>query len=323
MLSELKFVQGAVAKKDFLPALTHFCIENGTVRGYNGIIALSSPIPFDICCKPKAETLVKAIRNCNDTIALSMTNAGRLSIKSGGFKAFVDCVEGETPHVEPEGDRLEIDGAALLAGIKAVEPFVADDASRKWANGILIKDQSAFATNNVVLVEYWTGSAFPVPINIPRQAIKEILRIDEAPEYAQTDGNSFTLHFSGKRWIRTQLLTTEWPDITRILDKSSKQRPINEDLFRALEVVAPFSDKMGRITFHEGKVCTSLVEGEGANYEVEGLDCPGSYNVEMLASLKDVAHTIDFSSYPGPCLFHGDRLRGAIIGLRQLGNDAK
>ncbi len=318
MLADLKFVQGAVAKKDFLPALTHFCIENGTVRGYNGIIALSSSIPFDISCKPKAESLVKAIRNCTDTITLSMTKAGKLSIKSGAFKAHIECVEGETPHVEPVGDRMDINGEALLLGIKAVQEFIADDASRPWANGVLIKDQSIFATNNVILVEYWTGVNFPTPINLPRQAIKEILRINEAPEYAQTDGNSFTLHYSNKRWIRSQLLSTEWPDLSRLLDKPSNQLPINPELFKGLEVVGPFADKMGRITFHNGTVCTSLVEGDGANYEIEGFNFEGSYNVDMLASLHGVAQTIDFSLYPGPCLFQGDRLRGAIIGLRQL-----
>lgn len=318
MLQELKFVQGSVAKKDFLPALTHFCIENGTVRGYNGIIALSSPIPFDIACKPKGDQLVKAIRNCNDTIALSMTKAGRLSIKSGGFKAFVECVEGETAHVEPEGGRIDIDGASLLAAIKAVSPFVADDASRPWANGILIKGQSVFATNNVILVEYWTGIDFPIVVNLPRQAVKEILRIDEAPEYAQTTENSLTLHYGNKRWIRTQLLSTEWPDLSKVLERESAQEPIPEGLFQALENIAPFTDKMGRVTFYEGTICTSLVEGEGANYDVRGLTHAGSYNVDMLASLNGIAHTIDFSAYPGPCIFHGERLRGAIIGLRQI-----
>lgn len=88
MLKELKFVQGAVAKKDLLPAMTHFAIEGGHVRSYNGTLALSSPIPFDIDCKPKAGPLVQAIANCNDTVTLSMTPAGKLRIQSGKFWAF-------------------------------------------------------------------------------------------------------------------------------------------------------------------------------------------------------------------------------------------
>ena len=54
MLKELKFVQGAVSSKDFIPALTHFRIENGTVRSFNGLLALCSPIALDIDCTPKA-----------------------------------------------------------------------------------------------------------------------------------------------------------------------------------------------------------------------------------------------------------------------------
>ena len=316
MLEQLKFVQGSVAKKDYLPALTHFCIENGTVRGYNGTLALCSPIPFDIACKPEAIPMVQAIRNCTETVSLSMTPAGRLSIKSGKFKAFIKCVDGDTPHVEPEGERMEIDGAALLSAFKVLMLFMGDDASRPWSNGILLNGQSAFATNNVILVEYWVGKNFPTVVNIPRDAIKEIVRIDEPPVYAQGTENSLTLHYASGRWIRTQLRSTEWPDFSRVLERPSKQQPVNPQVFEGLEVIKPFCDKLGRVLFHESALCTSLTEGDGARFDVEGLTVDGSYNVDMLASLNGVATTIDFTTYPGPCLFQGDRLRGAIIGMR-------
>jgi DNA polymerase III sliding clamp (beta) subunit (PCNA family) len=317
MLSELKFVQGSVAKKDYIPALTHFCIENGTVRGYNGTLALSSPIPFDIACKPRADKLVQAIRNCTDTIALSMTPAGRLSVKSGKFKSFIECVEGETPHVEPDGKIEEIDGEAFLAGVKSVADFVGDDASRPWSNGILVKGQSIFATNNIILVEHWTGVTFPTVVNIPRAAVKEIVRIDEPPTHAQVGDSSFTLHYANKRWIRTQVLPCDWPDLSRLLDQPSKQGPIPEGLFDALEAVKPFVDKLGRAIFHEGAVCSSIAEGDGARYEIEGLP-EGSYQLEMMQKLAGVATSIDLSNYPKPALFYGNRLRGVIIGMRQL-----
>lgn len=319
MLQELKFVQGAVAKKDYLPALTHFVIENGTVRGFNGTIALCSPIPFNISCKPRGDKMVQAIRNCFDTIQLSMTPTGKLSIKSGSFKAFVECIEGETCHVEPEGKFFDINGEALLAAVKTLEPYVGDDASRAWCNGILFRGESAFATNNVIVVEYWMGSKFPREVNIPRAAIKEILRVNEAPVRAQATDTSFTLHYTDKRWIRSQLLPTDWPDLARILNVPSKQEPINPQLFAGLETVKAFCDKLGGITLHNGAVCTSIVEGDGASYDVEGLDrFEGRYNAEMMLSLKDVAQTIDLSTYPKPCLFMGERLRGAIIGLRDI-----
>lgn len=320
MLSALKFCAGSVAKKDFVAALTHFRIENGTVRGFNGTLALCSPLPFDIACKPKADMLIKAIANCEDTVQLSLTKAGRLTVKSGVFKAHIDCVEGNTPHVEPEGEIVNFDGNALLAGIKIVAPFIGEDASRVWAQGILFKDKSLFATNNIILVQYYTGVNFPVDVNLPRAAIKEMLRINEAPLFAQVATNSITFHYSGDRWLRTQLYSTEWPDLSRILDGESVQAPFDTRLFKGLDVIKPFVDKLGSVWFDgSGNISTHLDESEGASYHVPDLQWEGRYNNEMLKLLDGAVETIDWSLYPGACMFRGhkNKLRGAIIGMKK------
>lgn len=320
MLRELRFVQGAVAKKDFIPALTHFVIEGGEVRGYNGMLALCSPIPFDIACKPKADMLVRAISNCDDTVQLTMTPAGRLSIRSGKFRALVDCIEGETPHATPEGERVELDGAALLEALKAVAPFIGDDASRPWSNGVLVSRASVFATNNICLVEYWLGKEFPLCVNIPRSAVKEMLRIDEAPVAAQVTDHSVTFHYADKRWVRTQLLSTEWPDIARVLNRESNALPLDRTLFEAIGKVKSFVDKMGRIYFNNGFISTHADSAEGACFDVPSIVEGGLYNVEMLALLEHGIERIDWALYPGPCMFFGGRMRGAIIGMH---NNAK
>lgn len=317
MLKALKFVQGAVAKKDFIPAMTHFVIESGQVRSYNGTIALSSPIPFDIDCKPKAEPLVRAISNCNETVSLSMTPASRLSIKSGKFKAFIDCVTEETAHVQPEGERVDFNGEAVLQALKVVAPFISEDASRPWSTGVLLKEQSAFATNNVVAVEYWIGVHFPLVVNVPRVAVKEMLRINEAPSYAQVTDKSITFHYEDGRWIRSQLYATQWPDMNRILDKQCSPTAFDERIFEALDTIKPFADKLGRVWVENGTLSTvPATEQDGASYEVPGLDWKGVYRIEMLQLLQGVAKNVDFTSYPEPCMFYGDRLRGAIVGMR-------
>lgn len=316
MLKELKFVQGAVSSKDFIPALTHFRIENGTVRSFNGMMALCCPIALDIDCTPKATPLIKAIGNCDETVTLTITPTGRLSVKSGSFKVLIDCIQDETPHVHPEGEIINFVGEDLLKAFATIYPFIGDDASRPWANGILLKGQSAFATNNVTLVEYWVGSDFPFECNIPRACIKEMLRIGEAPLYAQASDHSITFHYGENRWIRTQLFSTEWPDLSKVLGMESNMLPINEELFVGLEKLKPFVDKQGKIFFKEGLICTSFDEAEGADYNVPHHNYQGIYNIEMLNLLKGVATKIDWSCYPKPCLFQGDRLRGAIVGMR-------
>lgn len=325
IIDSLKFVQGSVAKKDFLPAMTHFVIENKTVRGYNGMIALCSPIDFDIDCKPKADELVHAVSNCEETIVMSMTDAGRLRLVAGDYKVFVKCVTEDTPHVLPEGDSATFDGAAMLAALRAVEPFIGDDASRPWSTGVLLKGGSAIATNNVCIVEYWIGAEFPRTVNIPSIAIKEMLRIGEAPTHAQFTSNSATFHYTDKRWIRTQLLNTEWPDIGKILNVISNAQDVDERLFTGLKKIHKRADAMHRVFIRDGVLSTVECKptekdpegyGEGAQHKVSGLVCDGIFSIAMLELLHGVAKSIDFSTYPRPCLFFGEQLRGAIIGMK-------
>jgi len=315
MLKELQFVQGAVARKDFQPALVHFHIHQGHIQGYNGVLSLSCPIALDLDVTPNAVQLVKAVRGCTAAIALSMTANGRLAIKSGKFKAFIECHPGGFPEIRPAGKRVELP-SPIIPALKVLQPCVAEDASRQWARGVLFRERSLFATNNVVLIEYFLGAAWPLEMNLPLEAINEIIRIGEEPEYLLAEENAITFCYSGERWLRTQLYAHTWPDVSRILDGASTPAPLP---FGAEELTAlfPFLDDGGRLYLLDGVLATSLTDGVGARVEVPGLKEGGIYNAYMLQLAMERASSFDFSTYPAPCLFCGDRLRGALIGMRQ------
>lgn len=316
MLNELRFVQGAVAKKDFVPAMTHFRIEKGTVRSFNGNLAICSPIALDLECTPKADPLVRAIANCEEEVILSLTVKGRLRVQSGRFRAFIETIEGDTPHVEPSGRIVQINGAALLDSFVKISSFVGNDASRPWTNGILLRGQSAFATNNVCLIEYWLAIDIPFVVNIPSIAVREVTRIGEPPSHLQLDDNSITFHYTGGRWIRTQLYVTQWPDMSKLLDQKSIQSPVDPRLYHALDNLSMFADDLGRVYLKDGILRTHTEEEIGASYEVSGLGITGLYQIKMLRLLEGVAETADFTRYPEPVLFYGKNLRGAIVGMR-------
>jgi len=315
MLKTLKFVQGAIAKKDLVPYMQHFSIKDGNILAYNGTITLSSPIAIDIDCKPKAAPLISAINNCSETIAISLTEAGRLKVQSGKFKAFIDCIDELTPNFKPEGSSIGLDGKTLIDALTKLVKFVGDDASRPWANGILIANGSACATNNVCIVECWLGYQPAKPINIPKEAIREILRIGDIPEEILIGERSITLKYESGRWIKSQLLDCGWPDLGKILNKESNTKPIDKEIFAGLSVLKPFKDKLGRIYFTEGLLSTSDDITTSANYEVESVDFDGIYNFDMLSLLEGSATVIDW--HQSPSLFFGEGLRGAIVGMRR------
>lgn len=322
MLKALKFVKGAIAKKDFQPALTHFRIAHGRVTGYNGTVALSGPINLDLVATPKATPFIKAIERCtSETTAIHMTPAGHLSIKSGTFKAIIDCSkESEVlDSIVPEGDSIPLESGFLQA-IKTLMPFVGTDASRPWSMGILLRGASAYATNNIILVEYWIGSDMP-DINLPASAVNELARIGELPIDVKLGDRSVTFFFEGDRWMRSQLLSTEWPDITALLNRAFEGKEFAsfpEGMFDAIETLAPFVDIEGRVYFREGCMLTTPTDAAGASIEIEGLPSTGAFNHKYLASLQGVAELIDLTKHPQACPFIGDKVRGVIVGMHDV-----
>lgn len=317
MLDALRFVKGAVARKDLVPAMTHFRIEAGHVRSYDGSLAISSPVALDFDCTPQADKMVKAIEGCDGPITIAETGAGRLSIRSGKFRALVNTVQGEVPHPKPEGERFEFDGAAVLEAFKVVEPFIGNDASRPFTNGVLLADGSAYATNNTCLVQYWIGAAFPLRVNVPGKAIRHVLAAGEAPTHGQLTNDSITFHYADGRWIRSQLLDTEWPMsiIANLLDQPSNAVPLPDDFFKGLATITKLADGARRVYMMDGKLRTSDNPDDGAEYDV-GLPCDGLYNMNMLGLLDGVVTSVDFARYPEPALFFGGKLRGAIVGMK-------
>jgi DNA polymerase III sliding clamp (beta) subunit (PCNA family) len=317
MLKELKFVQGAVAKKDFEPTLTHFHIKNNSIKGTNGSLTLCAPVPLDIEVKPKAIPFVKAIQACkSEVMQLSVTPTGRLSIKAGKFKALIECTDQPFPDIEPEGDWVSLEGIPILPALKTLLTYTGEDASRKWSQGVLLRGNKAFATNNIILMEYDLGVTFPVELNVPKKAIAELIRIGAEPLGMKVTATSVTFMYGQNHWVRTQLYDLGWPDLENLLSRETEYTTLQDEWFDSIETLAPFVDDFQRIIMSEGMVSTRQADEAGASVEIEGFNGSGVYNYKYFMSLRGVISHIDFSSYPMPCLMKGDKIRGVLMGMR-------
>lgn len=319
MLAELKFVRGGLDRKNFDPTLTHFKIQDGRVWTYNGIISLSCPIACDLDVAPHGLQFLKALNACDDVTTVHTTASGQLSIKSGRFRTLVDCVP-STEHKAPppSGTFIELTGN-LMSAVKVLEPFIGFDASRPHFMGILFKGQTALATNNIIAVEYWLGYEFPIPegVNIPIQAVRELLRIGEEPLGLQVREDQLTFYYSGHRWLTTKLSTLGWPDVSTMLNglPCDGLGPVEPGFWEAVEKLQPFTDDMTRVICREGQMMTSL-EPTATVVELPGCPQAGAYSSAMLIKLRGVADLIDFNQYPRPVPFQGANVRGMILGLR-------
>lgn len=318
MLNDLKFVQGAVAKKDYVPELTHFHISDGRIFGFNGILAISTPTDLAVSARPKAAPFVKAVERipADAEVVLNLTEAGRLSIKAGNFRAYIECHDDAeaTMTIAPEGEYVELP-PGLLPVLRVVAPFMGIDATRPWAMGVHLSGQSAYATNNIALIEHWLPLDFPFPLTIPAEAVKEMIRVGVEPVGIQVSERAVTFHYSNGAWIRTALVVGDWPNISRVLDVESDAEETPEGFFEAIRRLDAFTSKENHIFLRGGVIATSRHEGDGALVELDDFGGVGCHFLAQMSKLDGVATHIDFKGWPGPCMFFGDMLRGAIIGL--------
>jgi DNA polymerase III sliding clamp (beta) subunit (PCNA family) len=322
MIESLKFVQGAIARKNFVPALKHFKIADRKIIGFNGSLGLCAPVDIDFEACPRAEPFIRAITACEDTIALTL-NGARLTVRSGPLKVHVPVDEsGLFPDIAPQGRVIPLQDP-LLPALAALAPFVATDASRPWAMGVLFHGSSAFATNNVVLLEYWLGFDFPEQVNIPAEAVTELLRIGEEPVCMQLSDKRLYFHYKDGRWLSTQLFTAQWPaeNLDAMLNRedSAEQVPITKEFWEALDRLSIFCTDLSRVHFLGNKISTVTEaqgqEGTGASVECEAPEA-GIFNAKYLLNLREVVATIGFGGYPAPVVFYGERVRGVICGIK-------
>jgi hypothetical protein len=186
---------------------------------------------------------------------------------------------------------------------------------------VLLHAQSAYATNNVIICQFWLGTPIPLTLNIPSDAIREFLRVGEDPTHAQVTDNSITFHFPDGRWIRSGLWETKPETITAVLDKCGGE-PVALDpkFFEGLKAIRAFTDKIGNVYFKDGELVTHLEEDVGAKFKLDDFPHTGCYALEMLQLLEGVADKIDWSTYPNPVVFHNEYLRGVLAGRIMPGN---
>lgn len=325
LLDTLKFVRGGVARKDLAPILNHFRIKNGVISGSNGSIAISAPIDLSLNCQPKAEPFTNAIKICEDmdkVPALSLTAAGRLTVKAGSFKVHIECLDEEFPDVEPDGQTIALE-PGIMEAFNVLEPLIGEDASRPWCRGILLRGGSAFATNNAAIGQYWVNAQLPFDLNIPDEAIREILRAKDAPSLLRATERSATFVWEDGRQIKTQLLNTHWPDVSPVLDRPCVARGVPTGFFEGLGQLAKYTDAANRVFFRDRELRTSRADEDGASVELDEVLPAGIYNLKLLRALDGLVATVDFSLYPAPALFFGPvtdsgypLFRGAIVGMR-------
>lgn len=324
MIDLLKTVLGAVATKDIVPVLNNFCLykslfnKESRIQGSNGILYIDAAFPHPISeITVPANKFIKAIEACDGMPDFSITEAGRLSIKRGRFRAYLPTLpSADYPVASQEGTLVSIT-PSFVDTLRTVKPFISEDASRVWSMSLLLSsDGYIYATNNIIIVRKKFELDFDGEIVLPVDAINRILDIDQTPTACYVSEMSFTLEYGPDMWMRTQLITERWPTVRALFADFKVDVPVPPDLKKAVDRVRHFCANEKFPVIKLGTAVSTDGEVDGAS--MDGFDLPeSSFHADQLIKVLSVATHIDFSSFPKPCFFKGaNGLEGMIVGIR-------
>lgn len=306
----------AFAQKDKgAPYQTHVALGGKMAVAHDGVLSAGHSIDEDLVACPHTVTLLAALKKCAGVLSVAQLDSGKLSVKSGKFKAFVPCLPNATlPGIGPDPKVGVIDNR-IRDGLAVLSPLVVENSQRVITASVLLRSRSMVATNGNVLLEYWHGIDLPPGLIIPKVFINALLKITKPLVAFGFSQSTFTVYFDDDSWLKTQLYNDKWPDCDAILNKPNNPVELPKGLFDAINIVAGFVED-NRIRLCEGRVNTHAHEGVGASYEVAGLQANVSFNVKHILLLEGRIKTIDFVGEKGISYFYGDNLRGAITQIK-------
>lgn len=316
-IDALQFVS-LIHKNDGNLNKTHCRIENGMIYSYSEGVSIGIPIKEDLNACPHVIKFLSALKKCKEKVSITQLDSGRLSIKSGKFRAFVDCAPSDTLVLVEPDQNIAIVTPVIVTALSAVMPLLDDNppTGRSYLGGALLKKGSVIGTNGKALLEYWHGIDLPPGIIIPKSSINIIIRCSKELIGFGFSDTSATFHYDDGSFIKTQLYENNYPSTDSLFNSVGEKTNISEEFFESVSAIKDFSEE-GKIYFKKDGVYTSKNDNDGACYEVEGVLKEGCFNYKYLESVKEYFKEISLSPDGVKLIFFGGPCRGIIMGIRE------
>jgi hypothetical protein len=320
LLSALEFVS-CVTEKLGAPYETHVGLRNNWAIAFNGIVAAGSPIAEDLQCYPHNFMLVEALSKCDENFTLTMLDNSRLSIKSGKFKAVVPCLDPELMQNAFPDPQIAPITNAFKAAVEAVGVLASENAQHVLTASVLMNGPSVISTNRVMIMEAWHGLDLPPGVPLPKQFVAALAKQKKNLVGFGFSNNSATFHFEDGCWLKTQLYSDEWPDVSSILNREANLWSIDAGFYKALDAIASFSED-GNVYSDLNLLMSHADSAIGATHECAGIPKGFVYPIKQLKIIQPHVEKVDWmaggihdSSY---CLvFQGGNMRGVISGRQR------
>lgn len=324
MKQALKWINDALATKGIVNHMTHYRIDAGEIRATDGRITAGTPLALDrsfLVPGRELEALVNRLPEKGLTIE-DGANEHEIVLKSGRLRGTIRVLpltDWDYPGVDTaEWHPLP---AKLLEIIRALRPFISDNATQLWAMGIAIDDGWCYATNNIALAGTRCEGVGDMAGILPVWATDFITSRAEglthwawAPEYV-------AFKWADGSWMRSGLIDGKFHEkageLIRSAFETEPSMAVTSEFREAVIRVAELADGTGPLCVYADKVEAAAgrmrVEEAVVAEVPEGAEC-SKWGAAYLLPVIRAASCWQPSNWPKPTPFRGDVISGYVAG---------
>lgn len=283
-------------------------------------LAMGTPIDEDLDACPHTYNLLAALSSCKAELLITQPSAFDLNIKSGGFNADVNCIDGFEEELTCFGIQdkpiIRVEDNSIILALETLGKLTAKTPTNAVFGSVMLQSSSAVATDGFAILEYWHGIHLPPNMMIPKVAIdaivgckKDLKFIGISEVFHQANGSpmSITFFFDDTSWIKVDLPDTQYIAYSHLFDSQTEQQPLPNGFIEAVKSLNAVSNDAIAI-FEDYGIRTT----NGAAFELEGLPCDIAFEMNYLLQFVTLINTISFDVGSQQALFYGDRVRGLL-----------
>lgn len=226
--SALTVVNRVVEARTTIPILGMVKLADGTVTGTDLDTEISVKLPASrfegAACLP-ARTLMHLVSHLSpdETVRISAGDAGATINFSSGRYDLPTCDVADFPEfVMTEPSPIALDGERLKKAVTFAAPFMSNEETRYYLNGVHLSSDAAVATDGHRLGWHplgFEGGAFDKAI-LPRRLVDTLIAAP-APKSASMANSRIAFDMEGMS-VRSKLIEGTYPDYRRVIPTMSE-----------------------------------------------------------------------------------------------------
>lgn len=320
MQAAIAKVKGALSSQDVVPQLTYYLVKNGMIHASNGRMSVAAPFPFTgaefLAPGVELEALVTRLPDLPPTIKLE---DNKLRIRAGRLRGTIETLPASSVNYTPPPEDWRPVPPDMLESLRAIRPFVSDNAIHFWSLCVSMQADHMLASTNVSLARVECPGLHGDDTLVPCWAIDYVLSRTEQLTHLQiNESKTIAFKWEDGSWMKTQLVVGRFPDVAHNLI-AAWQEPaweIPSEWRQAYRLVAEMSENL--VVIHAAFIKGSQTHAT-VKHETNPAPVPeggySRYNPKFLNAVIDAATHWDPSTWPKPAYFSGPGIRGLIAGM--------